>query len=55
MAIDVDLSGKVAVITGGGSGLGAAMGRAFAAAGMGVALSTLAALAAWRWFRKFKL
>jgi NAD(P)-dependent dehydrogenase (short-subunit alcohol dehydrogenase family) len=33
-----DLAGKVAVITGGGSGLGAAMGRAFAGAGMAVAL-----------------
>jgi NAD(P)-dependent dehydrogenase (short-subunit alcohol dehydrogenase family) len=32
-----DLTGKVAVITGGGSGLGAAMGRTFAAAGMAVA------------------
>ncbi len=34
----VDLSGKVAVITGAGSGLGAAMGRVFAQAGAGVAV-----------------
>jgi meso-butanediol dehydrogenase / (S,S)-butanediol dehydrogenase / diacetyl reductase len=34
----VDLAGRVAVITGGGSGLGAAMGRSFAQAGMAVAL-----------------
>jgi len=32
-----ELAGKVAVITGGGSGLGAAMGRTFASVGMGVA------------------
>ena len=32
-----ELTGSVAVITGGGSGLGAAMGRTFAAAGMSVA------------------
>jgi NAD(P)-dependent dehydrogenase (short-subunit alcohol dehydrogenase family) len=34
----VHLDGKVVVITGGGSGLGAAMGHAFAAAGAGVAI-----------------
>ena len=33
-----DLTGKVAVVSGGGSGLGAAMGRAFAGAGAGVAV-----------------
>ena len=33
----MDLNGKVAVITGGGGGLGAALGRVFAQAGMGVA------------------
>ncbi|HSQ01131.1 MAG TPA: SDR family NAD(P)-dependent oxidoreductase [Candidatus Dormibacteraeota bacterium] len=32
-----ELAGKVAVITGGGSGLGAAMGRTFAGVGMAVA------------------
>lgn len=32
------LDGKVAVVTGGGSGLGAALGRTFAAAGAGVAV-----------------
>lgn len=36
--MSVDLTGKVAVITGGGSGLGAAMGSAFAAAGAAVAV-----------------
>src|SRR5262245_16917183 len=34
----IELAGRVAVITGGGSGLGAAMGRSFAEAGMAVAL-----------------
>ncbi len=33
----VDLAGKIAVVTGGGSGLGAAMARAFAQQGMSVA------------------
>ncbi len=33
-----ELAGKMAVITGGGSGLGAAMGRVFAGVGMGVAV-----------------
>lgn len=32
-----ELAGRIAVITGGGSGLGAAMGRAFASKGMAVA------------------
>jgi NAD(P)-dependent dehydrogenase (short-subunit alcohol dehydrogenase family) len=35
--VTVDLTGKVAVVTGAGSGLGAALARIFAAAGMGVA------------------
>lgn len=34
----VDRTGKVAVVTGGGSGLGAAMAREFAGAGMSVAV-----------------
>lgn len=34
----IDLGGKVAVITGGGAGLGAAMGDVFAAAGAGAAI-----------------
>src|SRR3954452_21025926 len=42
----VHLGGKVAVITGGGSGLGAAMGHAFAAAGAGVAVLDIDASAA---------
>ena len=42
----VDLSGKVAVITGAGSGLGAAMGRVFAQAGAGVAVLDIDADAA---------
>jgi NAD(P)-dependent dehydrogenase (short-subunit alcohol dehydrogenase family) len=33
-----DLTGKVAVVTGGGAGLGAAMGHAFAGAGAGIAV-----------------
>ena len=37
-----DLTGKVAVITGGGAGLGAAMGHAFAAAGAAVAVLDIA-------------
>ena len=37
MATAADLKGKVAVVTGGGSGLGAAMGRVLAEAGMAVA------------------
>jgi NAD(P)-dependent dehydrogenase (short-subunit alcohol dehydrogenase family) len=37
MSTQAELAGKVAVITGGGSGLGAAMGRVFAGAGMAVA------------------
>jgi len=37
-AMAVQLDGKVAVITGAGSGLGAAMGHAFASAGAGVAV-----------------
>ena len=36
--MDAELKGKVAVITGGGGGLGAALGREFAGAGMAVAL-----------------
>lgn len=42
----VDLHGKVAVVTGGAAGLGAAMGHAFAAAGAGVALLDIAGEAA---------
>ena len=34
----VDLTGRVAVVTGGGGGLGTALGKVFAAAGAGVAL-----------------
>lgn len=41
-----DLTGKVAVITGGGAGLGAAMGHAFAAAGAAVAVLDIAEPAA---------
>lgn len=41
-----DLTGKVAVVTGGAAGLGAAMGHAFAAAGAGVAVLDIAAEAA---------
>jgi NAD(P)-dependent dehydrogenase (short-subunit alcohol dehydrogenase family) len=44
----VELAGKVAVITGGGSGLGAAMGRVFAEAGMHVAVLDIDAAAAER-------
>lgn len=41
-----EFAGKVAVITGGGSGLGAAMGAAMARAGMGVAVLDIDATAA---------
>ncbi len=41
-----DLTGKVAVITGGGAGLGAAMAHAFAGAGAGVAVLDIAEAAA---------
>jgi NAD(P)-dependent dehydrogenase (short-subunit alcohol dehydrogenase family) len=41
-----DLTGKVAVITGGGAGLGAAMGHAFAGAGAAVAVLDIAEPAA---------
>jgi NAD(P)-dependent dehydrogenase (short-subunit alcohol dehydrogenase family) len=43
-----ELAGKVAVITGGGGGLGAAMGRVFAGAGMSVAALDIDAGAAER-------
>lgn len=46
MAMNPDLAGKVAVVTGGGSGLGAALGRTFAGAGMAVALLDIDASAA---------
>jgi NAD(P)-dependent dehydrogenase (short-subunit alcohol dehydrogenase family) len=41
-----ELAGKVAVVTGGGSGLGAALARLFAGAGMGVAVLDIDAAAA---------
>ena len=41
-----ELAGQVAVVTGGGSGLGAAMARVFAGVGMGVALLDIDAAAA---------
>jgi NAD(P)-dependent dehydrogenase (short-subunit alcohol dehydrogenase family) len=44
----MDLAGRVAVITGGGGGLGSAMGRVFAGAGAGVAALDLDAEAAER-------
>jgi NAD(P)-dependent dehydrogenase (short-subunit alcohol dehydrogenase family) len=43
-----DLRGKVAVVTGGGGGLGAALGRIFAGAGMGVAALDIDGAAAER-------
>ncbi len=43
-----DLAGRTAVVTGGGSGLGAAMARMFADAGMNVAVLDIDAEAAPR-------
>jgi len=43
-----DLAGKVAVVTGGGSGIGAALGRAFAAEGMDVVVADIEAESAER-------
>jgi NAD(P)-dependent dehydrogenase (short-subunit alcohol dehydrogenase family) len=44
--VTADLTGKVAVVTGGGSGLGAAMGHLFASVGAGVAVLDIDAAAA---------
>jgi NAD(P)-dependent dehydrogenase (short-subunit alcohol dehydrogenase family) len=52
-----DLGGKVAVVTGGASGIGHAMATRFASEGMKLVLVEAAALsdAAYRWFARNRL
>ena len=48
-----ELNGKVAVITGGGSGIGRCMALAFADEGMDIAIGDIETEAERRWRRRF--